>query len=111
MKNSTYTRMKLSIFEKNAAGEITESQKDELLTLLEEKKCETTLSKDKIEDFFDELKDMYPDCKDDIKKLSKKILSSSDESSDEKDDKEEDESNEEEVSEAALEIFEMINNL
>lgn len=111
MKKSVYKNAKLDIFEKAVAGEITESQRDELLTMLEEKKEASELTPDAIEDFFDELEDMYPDFKDDIKKLAKKIKDSSDDSKgdDDKDEKKEDKG--EEMSEAAKDLLELINSL
>ena len=111
MTNEVYKQTKLAIFEKAADGEITESQRDDLLLYLEEKKEETELTPDKIEDFFDELEEKYPDLEDDIKKLSKKIEKSGDSSK--SDDDEDDESADEKeegckVSEAALDLMDKI---
>ena len=116
MTNAVYKETKLAIFEKAAAGLITESQRDDLLLYLEEKKEETELTPDKIEDFFDELEDMYPDLEDDIKKLAKKIEKSgksSDEGDSEDSEAESDGDSEkddggEEVSEAVLDLMEKI---
>ena len=115
MTNTIYKETKLAIFEKAAAGLITESQRDDLLLYLEEKKEETELTPDKIEDFFDELEDMYPDFEEDIKKLAKKIEKSGKSSGE---DSEDDDSNEDEgeddnkdsgeVSEAVLDLMEKI---
>ena len=118
MTNEVYKQTKLDIFEKAADGEITESQRDDLLLYLEEKKEETELTPDKIEDFFDELEEKYPDLEDDIKKLSKKIeksgdSSKSDDDEDDDNDGEDDESADEKeegckVSEAALDLMDKI---
>ena len=118
MTNEVYKQTKLAIFEKAADGEITESQRDDLLLYLEEKKEETELTPDKIEDFFDELEEKYPDLEDDIKKLSKKIeksgdSSKSDDDEDDDNDGEDDESADEKeegckVSEAALDLMDKI---
>lgn len=112
MKESTYKNAKLDIFEKAVAGEITESQRDELLFMLEEKKNEESLTSDQIEDFFEQLEDMYPDLKDDIKKLAKKIeKSGGNESNDESDDSDEKKDDETEVSEAAQDLFDLIESI
>lgn len=113
MTNTTYKETKLAIFEKAAAGLITESQRDDLLLYLEEKKEETQLTPDKIEDFFDELEDMYPDLEEDIKKLAKKIeksgeSSGEDSEDDDSDEAEDDNKDSEEVSEAVLDLMEKI---
>lgn len=116
MTNAVYKETKLAIFEKAAAGLITESQRDDLLLYLEEKKEETELTPDKIEDFFDELEDMYPDLEDDIKKLAKKIEKSgkssdegdSEDSEGESDGDSEKDDGGEEVSEAVLDLMEKI---
>ena len=114
MTNAVYKETKLAIFEKAAAGLITESQRDDLLLYLEEKKEETELTPDKIEDFFDELEDMYPDLEDDIKKLAKKIEklgeSSSEDPEDDESDEDESDDNKDggEVSEAVLDLMEKI---
>ena len=117
MKTSIYKDMKIAIFEKAVCGEITESERDELLTMLEAKKESDAQSEKDIKDFFDSLKDTYPDLEDDIKKLQKKIEKSANDDDDESDDSDEksDEGNDDEkedegeVSEAALELFELIN--
>ena len=117
MKTSIYKDMKIAIFEKAVCGEITESERDELLTMLEAKKESDAQSEKDIKDFFDSLKDTYPALEDDIKKLQKKIEKSADDNDDESDDSDEksDEGNDDEkedegeVSEAALELFELIN--
>lgn len=103
MRDIVYKNAKLEIFEKSVAGEITESQRDELLAMLEAKKESSELTPDAIEDFFDNLEDAYPALKDDIKKLSKKIEKSSGES--------DDESDETEVSEAALDLLDLIDDV
>lgn len=114
MRDIVYKNAKLEIFEKSVAGEITESQRDELLAMLESKKKSSELTADAIEDFFDDLEDAYPALKDDIKKLAKKIEKSAggndDESSD--DEKEEEPKEDEtEVSEAALDLLDLIDSV
>ena len=118
MTHNKYRDAKLSIYEKLEAGVITESQKDDLLEMLESEKAKSELSADDIEKFFDNLEDMFPDLKDDIKKLSKKIEKSGksddedDDESDEDDDKKPDKDDEEApVSEAVLELLDLIESL
>lgn len=121
MKMTDYKETKLAIFEKAANGEISDEDKSKLLTMLEAKKDAETLSKDDIDKFFKNLKDMYPDFEKDIDKLVKKL---DDEEDDEEDDKEDDmedgedsedadDTVEESVqpSEKALELFSRIENL
>lgn len=115
MTTEVYKQTKLAIFEKAADGEITESQRDDLLLYLENKKEETDLTPDKIKDFFDELEERYPDLEDDIKKLAKKIEKSDggSDDSDDDDDSDEDESDDKdgEVSEAVLDLMGRIDSL
>lgn len=115
MTTEVYKQTKLAIFEKAADGEITESQRDDLLLYLEDKKEETDLTPDKIKDFFDELEEKYPDLEDDIKKLAKKIEKSDggSDDSDDDDDSDEDESDDKdgEVSEAVLDLMGRIDSL
>lgn len=115
MTTEVYKQTKLAIFEKAADGEITESQRDDLLLYLEDKKEETDLTPDKIKDFFDELEERYPDLEDDIKKLAKKIEKSDggSDDSDDDDDSDEDESDDKdgEVSEAVLDLMGRIDSL
>lgn len=115
MTTEVYKKTKLAIFEKAADGEITESQRDDLLLYLEDKKEETDLTPDKIKDFFDELEERYPDLEDDIKKLAKKIEKSDggSDDSDDDDDSDEDESDDKdgEVSEAVLDLMGRIDSL
>ncbi len=115
MTTEVYKQTKLAIFEKAADGEITESQRDDLLLYLEDKKEETDLTPDKIKDFFDELEERYPDLEDDIKKLAKKIEKSdggSDDSDDDDDsDKDESDDKDGEVSEAVLDLMSRIDSL
>lgn len=115
MTTEVYKQTKLAIFEKAADGEITESQRDDLLLYLEDKKEETDLTPDKIKDFFDELEERYPDLEDDIKKLAKKIEKSDggSDDSDDDDDSDEDGSDDkdDEVSEAVLDLMGRIDSL
>ena len=119
MTNTVYKETKLAIFEKAAAGLITESQRDDLLLYLEKKKEDTKLTPDKVEDFFDELEDMYPDLEDDIKSLYKKIEKSSGSSEDDSEDDEPEEDDEEEddnkgckgTTEAVLNLMEKIDSI
>lgn len=113
MTTEVYKQTKLAIFEKAADGEITESQRDDLLLYLEDKKEETDLTPDKINDFFDELEERYPDLEDDIKKLAKKIEKSDGGSDDSDDDDDSDESDDKdgEVSEAVLDLMSRIDSL
>lgn len=115
MTTEVYKQTKLAIFEKAADGEITESQRDDLLLYLEDKKEETDLTPDKIKDFFDELEERYPDLEDDIKKLAKKIEKSDggSDDSDDNDDSDKDESDDKdgEVSEAVLDLMSRIDSL
>lgn len=106
MRTSTYNEVKLAIFEKETAGLISESQRDELLQVLEEKKAATELTPDSIQEIFEELAEMYPDLEKDITALAKKLekAGGSESSDDDSDDGEE-------VSEAALDLFEMISNM
>lgn len=109
MTTDLYKRTKLAIFEKSAGGLITESQRDDLLFYLEKKKEETDLTPDKIEDFFDELEEMYPDLEDDIEKLAKKIKKQGDSSDDDdSDDNDSDEDSSDDVSEAVLDLMDKI---
>ena len=101
MKMTDYKETKLAIFEKAANGEISDEDKSKLLTMLEAKKDAETLSRDDIDKFFKNLKDMYPDFEKDIDKLVKK-LGDGDED-DEEDDKEDDMEDSEEVFQALLE--------
>lgn len=73
MTSREYKEIKLAIFEKEAAHEITEAQRDEMFTYLEAEKAETELTDEKIDKFFDELEDKYPDLGDDIDKFKKKV--------------------------------------
>lgn len=122
MKMTDYKETKLAIFEKAANGEISDEDKSKLLTMLEAKKDAETLSKDDIDKFFKNLKDMYPDFEKDIDKLVKKL--DDDEEDDEEDDKEDDMEDSEDSedaddtveesvqpSEKALELFSRIENL
>ena len=119
MRESTYKDIKLNIFEREAEGAITESQRDDLLQVLEEKKESTKLTPEAIQDVFDELEEMYPDLEDDIKKLAKKIADSDDGAKDnepaedkgdsDNDDKKDDD--DEQMSEAARELETLIKNM
>lgn len=121
MNSQVYRNAKLSIFEKAMAGEITESQRDALLVLLEEKKEADCPKKEEVEDLFGRLSDAYPELKEDIEKLSKKLEKAcnkdddkDEESDDDKDGNkkdDDDDSEEESVSEAALELFSIIDAL
>jgi hypothetical protein len=114
MKMSVYKGTKLSIFEKAAVGEITESQRDDLFAALEAKKAESELTPEKIEDIFDELVEKYPDLEDDIKGLSDKIAKAGkgDEPEEKADDKgDEEAAPEETTNESAKEIMDMIDAL
>ena len=112
MKESVYKNMKITIFEKAVAGVITESERNDLLAILEEKKACEELTDDCIKKFFDDLVDKYPNVEDDVKKLQKKLKKADDEDEgkdeDESDDKEDDD---EAVSEAAVEIYSRILDL
>ena len=92
MLNAVYKKAKLDIFERCERNEITDSQKKELLTLLEATKAESELTDESIKDFFDQLAEKYPDKKDDIEKLQKKLAK--EEESDEKEEEKEDEKEE-----------------
>ena len=119
MKMSVYKGTKLSIFEKAATGEITESQRDDLFAALEAKKAESELTPEKIEDIFDELVEKYPDLEDDIKGLSDKIAKAGkgDEPEEKADDTAADDKGDEEAApeettnESAKEIMDMIDAL
>ena len=109
MTIETYKTAKLAIFEKAVDGLITESQRDELLMLLEEKKAESDLTAENIKDFFDNLKENYPNLEEDIEKLAKKIEKSTDDNDDtESSDTDEEDS---EVSEAAIELMGLIDSM
>ena len=111
MLNAVYKSAKLAIYEKHDAGEITESQRDELFAMLEAQKESSNLTPEKIKDFFDELAEKYPDNADDIEKLSKK-LNKEEPEEDTGDDKGSDDSTDgEEVSESVRELMQMIENL
>lgn len=109
---ATYKEAKLSIFEKAAAGLVTESQRDELLALLEAKKAESELTPEAINDFFDNLEDMYPDLKEDIEKLAKKIEKAAGDDGDENESSDKEEGDDgEQVSEAAMELMSLIDSM
>lgn len=119
MKNSVYKAMKLKIFENAADNVITESQRDDLLAVLEAKKADTELTPAGIKDFLEELAEKYPDLEDDIEKLQKK-LDKADESGDDDDEKDDDASGEEapaeddgeeNVSEAVKDLIDLINSI
>lgn len=126
MKLSEYKDTKLAIYEKAANGEITDDNKVQLLAMLEAKKDEETLTQDDIDKFFKNLTDMYPDLEKDVEKLSKKIekAAGGDDSSDDSEDKGSDDKAADEapaddagseedapVSERAMELLEMVQNL
>lgn len=99
MTNSVYKSAKLAIYEKAETGEISQYQKDQLLTMLEAKKDETELTPDAIENFFDELSEKYPDLKSDISKLAKKVKNAK---SDDEDEDDQDDDDEEATEESAF---------
>jgi len=102
MRIKEYKEAKLKIYERCAAGLVTESQRDSLLQLLEEKKGED-LTPESIGDFFDQLKDKYTDLEDEIDNLQTKIKKI--------DNKEGSNDGDDEVSEAAMDLMKMIDNL
>lgn len=104
MRNREYKEAKLKIFENHSDGSITESQRDQLLLMLEKKKGED-LTPENIKDFFDKLKDSYPDLEDKIESLQKKIEDT------ESDDASDDDNEDENISEAALDIMRMIDSI
>ena len=96
MTRQQYNTIKLDIFEKAHAGEITDEQRDELFTMLEADKAASELTASAVKDFFAQLSEKYPDLADDIEKLQKKIDKSGDSSSsDDADDDDSDDSDEE----------------
>lgn len=108
MRDSVYKNAKLEIFEKSVAGEITESQRDELLAMLESKKESSEMTPEGIADFLDELAEAYPDLEEDAKKLAKKVKKASKGGSSDDSESEEDET---EVSEAAVDLLELIDSV
>lgn len=117
MRESIYKAARLNIFEKQRAGVITESQRDELFAVLEKEKEESEMTKSKAMDLLDEMKETFPNLSDDIEKLSKKFdKADKDDDSDGGDDdggSEEggDDEGEEEVSEAFQDLLNTIHNL
>ncbi len=107
MRDSVYKTARLAIYEKQDAGEITESQRDQLFAMLEAQKEASELTDDKIKEFFDELSDKYPDCSDDIEKLAKKLAKCGDD----EEEKDDDDDSDEEVSESVRELMKMIESL
>ena len=108
MRDIVYKNAKLEIFEKSVAGEITESQRDELLAMLESKKESSEMTPEGIADFLDELAEAYPYLEEDAKKLAKKVKKASKGGSSDDSESEEDET---EVSEAAVDLLELIDSV
>lgn len=106
MKTSVYKAAKLNIYEKFHDGVITESQRDELFTMLEAEKNETELTPKKIEDFMDELGEKYPDLEDEIEKLSDKICDA-----DKCDDKEKEDPKDEDKGDSEDDIEESVRDM
>jgi len=120
MTNEDYKQAKLAIFESADAEKITVDEKKALLTMLEEAKEKAALSKDEIKNFFDALAEQFPDAAEDVEKLQKKLDKAeeapaedekADEGEDEKDDEKKDpEEDDAEVSEAAIEIAQVLHS-
>ena len=121
MKSEVYKQTKLNIFESFQAGEINESMKDKLLTMLESKAEEGEGCEDCDEEtveIFDKLNEKFPDLKDDIADLRKKVCEGhekrgekKDDEDDEKEEKKEDKKEDAPVSEAAIDLLKAILSL
>lgn len=113
MKNSVFTAMKLKIYEENVAGNITDSERDEALVALESKKNDEAMDAKKAKDCLEEIAEAFPEVEDEIKEICKKIKDSSKDKDgeDDTDDEDDKKDNEEEMSEAAKELFNLIDSL
>ena len=112
MRNDEYNSIRLAIYDKEAAHEITVEERESLMQVLEETKEKEKLTEDDMKKFFKQLEDQFPDLEDDIEKLTDKIekQAESEEGEGEEEDKdaEDGESEEEddtEVSEAAIDLL------
>lgn len=82
MRKAIYDQAKLNIFESESIGSITKEQANTLRVMLEDAKEKSELTDAKIKDFFEELKEKYPNMSEDIDKFQEKLDKKGEEASD-----------------------------
>ena len=82
MRKAIYDQAKLNIFESENIGAITKEQANTLRVMLEDAKEKSELTDAKIKDFFEELKEKYPNMSEDIDKFQEKLDKKGEEASD-----------------------------
>lgn len=100
MRKDEYNSIRLAIYDKEAAHEITVEERASLMQYLEETKAKEELTEDDMKKFFKQLEDQFPDLEDDIEKFVDKIKKQAESAEKEDEEKEEEDKDAEDAADA-----------